>query len=566
LNGDHQTNAKMKRLVNYDDGDDSGEEGSNTAWRPQPPPPNQGRQVAAPQDLPQATRSKNDSAKEIFIENQAFDRAYHQALRGQSSTVSKPVPKAKERPELVDPGEAMRDGPWAPVREEEITVVKSYKNTVSSGAVEDVEKRASASEQLTFEDADNSTSVGEFRIHSERHASEEVDYQGRSVTDARRWPPALDFFPEDQEEDEYEDEEIIKQAASMVRARPHKKGRKKETRLSGELTLKREYRGHSKGITRLRLSGCLALTAGIDGAVMLWDTSMPDDVAGATKSGLADDRGAIQTYWGHNARAVRDCAFPNHSATSFVSCGYDGQGLLWDTDRGVVLSRFKADNPNVPVNAARFKTDDDNQLILGFGDRKLRQWDVREPSDKPTQTYDFHQGSVSSVLFCEGGNKFVSTGEDRKLLVWEWNVPTPVKTISELWIPGMPTTAAHPSTMSFVAVGLDNKLFQFKIDRRTGVVKKDGVCVPDDLNVAGYACEPGFSPCGSYLAVGDGSGTIHLLRPGGAFKDNGGDAYVTQKIRGAHQSRMPVTSVGFHPCFEGVLLSVSWDGFMKWWS
>jgi pre-mRNA-processing factor 17 len=301
----------------------------------------------------------------------------------------------------------------------------------------------------------------------------------------------------------------------------------------------------------------------MDGTIMVWDSTLPDDLSNATSAGLADEAGAIQTYWGHDGRAIRDCAFPVHSASSFVSCGYDGFGLLWDTETGSIVNRYTADNARVAVNAGRFKTDDDNQLLLAFADRKLRHWDIRQPSDKPAQVYDFHQSSVSSVLFCEHGNKFVSTGEDRKLLVWDWSVPSPSKIISELWIPGMPTTAAHPDTMSFVAVGLDNRLFQFRVHGQTGVVKKSGECSPNNFRVAGFACEPAYSACGKNLACGDGNGNIHFLRVKSAFQATNEK---NQQIEGAHSSSMPVSCVVFHPCYEGVLLSVSWDGSMKMWS
>jgi pre-mRNA-processing factor 17 len=127
----------------------------------------------------------------------------------------------------------------------------------------------------------------------------------------------------------------------------------------------------------------------------------------------------------------------------------------------------------------------------------------------------------------------------------------------------MPTTAAHPDTMSFVSVGLENRLFRFKVNNQ-GEVRKNGECAPDNFAVAGFACEPAYTPCGKHLACGDGNGSIHFLRTNTAFQSAPG--YTAKRIIHAHAPNTAVSCVAFHPCIEGALVSVSWDGSMKMWA
>ena len=82
-------------------------------------------------------------------------------------------------------------------------------------------------------------------------------------------------------------------------------------------------------------------------------------------------------------------------------------------------------------------------------------------------TYDHHLGPVNSVLFVDNDNRFVSTSvricvsfleaeltvcfgkDDKKVLVWEWNIPVPIKYISEPHMHSMPAIALHPSSTFF---------------------------------------------------------------------------------------------------------------------
>ena len=558
----------MKRLVVYedDDGDDM-----------PIAPPISARIVKSAVTAAEAppTSKKGSAGREIYLEETAFKEAFQKAENVVASTTTRT--KVNTNIDLAV-GDVRRDGPWAPFPSE---ADEQEQERLQWEAELERRKRIKAEQEIrpamtttTIQPKEPTqlVPISTPKQTCERHGTTLVDYQRRSFTDERRWPPAISYFDGDDaaDDDNGEDNEDDEAVTKLIgkRRTASTKSRRRESRIpsqtSGPAT--REYIGHTGGINKVRLFGCLALTAGMDGAVMIWDTSLPSDIAGATHIGMADERGAIQTYWGHDGRAVKDCVFPSTPHT-FVSCGYDGVASLWDTETGQIKARFSAKEAHVPANAVRFKPDDDNQLLVAFGDRRLRHWDIREHGDKPSQTYDFHQSAVNSVNFCEQGQKFVSTGDDRKLLVWDWGVPSPVKIISEIWLPSMPTTATHPDSMSFVSVGLDNKIFQFRVHPQSGVIRKSGECSPESFRVAGFSCEPSFSPCGKLLACGDGAGTIHFVKTRAAFSNQSTSSsrFSTDKIVHAHASNTCVACVQFHPCFDGVLLSAGWDGKLKWW-
>ena len=47
------------------------------------------------------------------------------------------------------------------------------------------------------------------------------------------------------------------------------------------------------------------------------------------------------------------------------------------------------------------------------------------------QEYNYHLGPVNTVTFFDNGRKFASTSDDKKILVWEFDIPVPIKYIAE---------------------------------------------------------------------------------------------------------------------------------------
>ncbi|KAH9259486.1 hypothetical protein BASA81_002529 [Batrachochytrium salamandrivorans] len=460
----------MKRFADYEEEEEEGMQfapkASAVKSSPLPPPP----------------RSAALKAREVHLDVETFERA----ARGEVNSLQTASSSSKRRTPIVNVGLAQDHGIWAPetgqAQEEEEQVVKAYKKP-------------------TAKPQEPQLAAVPVSLLVTRHGTKLADYQGRTFVDARRWPkPLLYTNGEDGEDDEEDgDHSMDAQVQAYLGLSSSKRTKRQSSKLPAATASPptREFLGHTMGVSKLRVFGCLALTAGMDGSCMIWDTSLQSDVTNATTVGLADDRGAIQSYFGHDGKAVRDCGFPAQHAQRFASAGLDGFVNLWDTETGQLLCRFH--DPNHPhlagVNAVEFKPDDEFQLVGACSDRRLRHWDIRIGGNKPQQTYDFHQSAVNTAMFCERGRKFVSTGDDRKMAIWDWGVPSPVKIISEVSLPSIPATALHPSTLSFVGVGLDNRLFQFKINAHTGVVKRAGDCTVEGFHVSG-SCEPGYSHCG----------------------------------------------------------------------
>ncbi|KAJ2882289.1 hypothetical protein IWW38_005679, partial [Coemansia aciculifera] len=125
----------------------------------------------------------------------------------------------------------------------------------------------------------------------------------------------------------------------------------------------KEWRGaHAGGVSAIRFipdSGHLLLSSGMDGQVKIFDTH----------SSLS----LLRTYTGHS-KAVRNITFAP-SGTSFLSSSYDTFTKLWDTETGQCLQRFSAKG-RVPY-VAKFYPEDPNIFLVGQGDKKIVQWDIR---------------------------------------------------------------------------------------------------------------------------------------------------------------------------------------------
>lgn len=79
---------------------------------------------------------------------------------------------------------------------------------------------------------------------------------------------------------------------------------------------------------------------------------------------------------------------------------------------------------------------------------QMCRYDIRE--GKEIQNYDHHLAPVNSVLFIEDGRRMVTTSDDKKVLVWDFGIPTPIKYISEPGMHSMPRTQLHPEGKKWV--------------------------------------------------------------------------------------------------------------------
>jgi pre-mRNA-processing factor 17 len=146
----------------------------------------------------------------------------------------------------------------------------------------------------------------------------------------------------------------------------------------------------------------------------------------------------------------------------------------------------------------------------------------------------------------------VSSSDDKKVLVWEWDIGVPIKYISDPTMHSMPCLVMHPSLRFFVAQSLDNTICVFQAGTRFALQKNKKF---SGHQVAGYACEPAVSPDGQFLVTGDGKGKLFIWD----WKRH----KILQKYK-AHDNGPAIACV-WHPLEPSVLFSCGWDGVIKMW-
>mmetsp|Transcript_14749 Transcript_14749/g.41761 ORF Transcript_14749/g.41761 Transcript_14749/m.41761 type:complete len:602 (-) Transcript_14749:1684-3489(-) len=291
---------------------------------------------------------------------------------------------------------------------------------------------------------------------------------------------------------------------------------------------------HDKGVQRIRLfpkTGHLLLSGGLDGKCNVYNV---------------DSKQLMRTYEGHTA-AVRDVQF-NHDGSRFVSASFDRYLRLWSTESGEVLQTFT--NGQVPY-VVEFYPEDDNFFVVGYSDNRIVTYDCT--TGEVTQEYNHHLAPVNAIVFVEDqGTKMVTSSDDKKVLVWEWDIGVPIKYISDPTMHSMPSMTVHPSGNFIAAQTLDNHVAVLQGGGKFAVQKKKKF---SGHNVAGYACNIAFSPDGRFMTCGDGNGKIYFW--------DWKKARVLQKYR-AHE-KGPAIGCVWHPLKPSVVFSCGWDGVIKMW-
>ena len=301
---------------------------------------------------------------------------------------------------IVD-GEGAYVGPWAGYEEEQVQVPEGV--GPSEEELQAAEKRKS--EMQSEKDKSQSKREKQAEMGSEKsifHGKSVYDYQGRTYM----------HIPTDV------DTNLLGEAGSQTCYVPK--------------TCLHEFRGHNKGISAIRLfprSGHLMLSASMDTKVKLWD--------------IYHEGNCLRTFMGHN-KAVRDITF-NNDGRRFLSCGYDRQIKLWDTETGQCLQAFS--NGKLPY-CIQFHPDEDKQHIFmaGTADKKIVQWDIN--TKEITQEYDQHLGAVNTITFVDDNRRFVTTSDDKTMRAWDFDIPVVIKYVADPTMYSMPSVTLAPNSES----------------------------------------------------------------------------------------------------------------------
>lgn len=340
-------------------------------------------------------------------------------------------------------------------------------------------------------------------VKSVFHGSVEVDYQGRAWCDA---PPRLKELDADE------------QKAKKVFI-PKK--------------CLHTYTGHTRGVRKIQLfpkTGHLILSGSYDSKIKIWD--------------VYNKRRCLRTYQGHSA-AVNDVTFSN-DGSCFMSSSLDRRCKLWDVETG--QCRIDMGNNKVPY-CVDFYPKDNNIVLMGCSNKKCVQFDCR--TGDIVQTYDHHLGPVNTVTFVDQGDKFVTTSDDKKMLVWEYNIPVPIKYIADPTMHSMPAVTESPDGKYFCAQSLDNQIVTYSSGAKVRPHKKR---FTGHIN-AGYACQVNFSPNGQFLMSGDGDGRLWFW--------DWKTTKVYRKLR-CHKDG-PCIGCEWHPIEQSKVVTCGWDGLIKLW-
>jgi pre-mRNA-processing factor 17 len=295
-----------------------------------------------------------------------------------------------------------------------------------------------------------------------------------------------------------------------------------------------KFTGHNKGVHRIRLfpgTGHLLLSGGLDGKCKVWS------VAG---------KNVMRTYIGHSA-AVRDVQF-NNDGTKFLSCSFDRFIRLWNTETGAVEGTYT--NRRVPY-VVKFYPLDDSIFVAGCSDNKIVAYDSK--SGEITQEYNHHLAPVNTITFVEDrGMKMITSSDDKKVLIWEWDIGVPIKYISDPTMHSMPVITLHPSGSYFVGQSLDNQIAVYQGRDKFAVQRKKKFT---GHQVSGYACDIAISPDGQFMCSGDGNGKLFVWE----WKRG----KLLQKYR-AHD-KGPTIGCVWHPVLPSTVFTCGWDSVIKMW-
>ncbi len=416
-------------------------------------------------------------------------------------------------------GDEMTNGPWAPVAEQTKVPEPAFvdRNSDTGDASSSLSSSSSSSSSASSKNSHDShlKKDGDGKTAAERtmqrlaretssvfHGTAERDYQGRP------WCSRPRGINPDEEHDCFVPKTVV-----------------------------RTLTGHDKGVWDVAFApqyGHLLLSASTDKTVKAWN--FRDD---------PEDYTNMRTYYGHT-EAVKSVRFSGDGA-SFVTASFDRTIRVWDAETGTCTGSFS--NGSIP-NQALFSQREPTVVLSACKNRRVMQYDLR--SGEMVQEYNYHLDAVNSVTFYDDGNRFMSTSDDKKILLWDYNTPTPHKYIAEPHMHSMPAATLSPDGAHIAGQCMDNAIRVYSTQGRFSLAKNREF---KGHVVSGYACQIAFSPNGRFLASGDEGGQLWFW-----------DWVRCRKIKTLRgHTGGPCISLKWHPLRPSCVVSCGWDGKIKIW-
>lgn len=296
------------------------------------------------------------------------------------------------------------------------------------------------------------------------------------------------------------------------------------------------WSGHTKGVNVIRLypdTGHLLLSGGLDGVIKVWD--------------VARDKKCMRTYNGHS-KGVKDVCFAR-DGRSFVSCAYDKTIKAWDTETGQVTGRYGDGQMAYTVRLHPDQTSHPEVLLAGMQNKKIMQYDMR--SGEAVQQYDYHLGPVNSITFIDENRRFVSTGDDKIIRIWEFGIPVQIKYMADPSLHAIYTATTSPNRKWWIGQSADNQIVTYSANDRMRQNRKKTF---KGHSTAGYACQVGISYDNKYVVSGSGDGKLFIW-----------DWKTTKIVRSLKAHDGVCIGVEWHPLEMSKVVTCGWDGLIKYW-
>lgn len=296
------------------------------------------------------------------------------------------------------------------------------------------------------------------------------------------------------------------------------------------------WTGHSKGVNTVRffpISGHLLLSGGLDGKAKVWN--------------VHGTRQCMRTYLGHS-KGIRDVWFAD-GGTKFVTAAYDKTIKLWDTETGSMLQKFGEGQSmaySVRTNPDPMHPD---VLLAGMQNKKILQFDMRTGDN--VQEYNYHMDAVNTLTFVDGGQRFLSTSDDKTIRVWEFGVPVQTQCIKDPSMHAISSASLSTDGKYWIGQSADNQVVTYSIGSKVRANRKKSF---EGHACAGYACQVGLSHDGQYVYSGDGEGKLFIW----SWKSR-------RMIRSLKAHEGVCIGCEWHPVETSKLATCGWDGLIKLW-